>query len=116
MDFEQLKTFLLKFAAERDWEQFQSPKNLSMALSVEAAELLEHFQWLSEAQSRELNEDKRKQVSHEIADIIMYAILSAARLNIDIESAIMEKITINQLRYPATKVRGSSKKYSEYPP
>ena len=114
MDIDNLKALLAKFAEDRDWDQFHSPKNLSMALSVEAAELLEHFQWLSEAESKELASEKSKEVSEEIADIQIYLIRLADKLNIDIDDAVRTKLKINSAKYPAEKVRGSSKKYSDY--
>jgi len=105
---------LLAFAAERDWEQFQAPKNLSMALAVEAAELMEHFQWLSEAQSKQLPPETLHEVSMELADVFTYTLLLAKRLDIDILEAGLEKIQINAEKYPADLVRGSAKKYTKY--
>ena len=105
---------LLDFARERDWEQFQSPKNLTMALAGEAGELLEHFQWLTEAQSFELAPDKREEVALELADILAYLIRLAQRLDIDLISALDRKIEINERRYPADKVRGDARRASEY--
>ena len=102
------------FAAERDWNKFHSPKNLAMALSVEAAELLEHFQWLSEEQSQNLNNDVKKDVAREIADIQVYLARIAAKLQIDIYSAVTEKMQENAEKYPADKVRGKADKYTAY--
>ena len=84
---ESLTQALRRFAAERDWEQFHSPKNLAAALTVEAAELLEHFQWLTEEQSRNLPADKRAAVSHEIADVLLYLLQIADKLQIDVVAA-----------------------------
>ena len=109
-----LRDALRRFAADRDWEQFHSPKNLAMALSVEAAELLEHFQWMSEAQSRTPAPDKRAGVREEMADVLLYLILLADKLDIDLLAAASDKIAVNEAHYPAEKVRGSSKKYTEY--
>ncbi len=109
-----LNALLKKFSTERDWEQFQSPKNLSMALIVEAAELVEHFQWLTEAQSRKLSKEKHQEVGYEMADILLYLIRLAERLDIDLIAVAERKIEINEKRYPADKVRGSARKYSEY--
>jgi dCTP diphosphatase len=106
-----LKTRLREFAVVRDWEQFHSPKNLAMALIVEAAELVEHFQWLTEEQSAA---DKYAEVEQELADIQIYLIRLADRLNIDLEQAVNAKIELNERRYPAEKVRGSAKKYTEF--
>ena len=102
------------FAQARDWEQFHSPKNLAMALIVEAAELVEHFQWLTEAQSHALPADKREQVALELADIFIYLVRIADRLDIDLLDAAARKIAINELRYPADKVRGSARKADDY--
>jgi len=111
---EQLNARLLRFAQERDWEQFQSPKNLAMALAGEAGELLEHFQWLTEEQSANLSPEKQRAVSHELADILNYLVRLAQRLDIDLLAATNEKIAINERRYPAEKVRGDARRASEY--
>jgi NTP pyrophosphatase (non-canonical NTP hydrolase) len=110
----ELQDTLLAFARERDWEQFHSPKNLVMALSVEASELLEHFQWMTEAQSESLSDSKRTEVGHEMADIFIYLLRLSERLDINVLDMVEEKIKINHEKYPADKVRGSSKKYNEY--
>jgi NTP pyrophosphatase (non-canonical NTP hydrolase) len=102
------------FARERDWDQFHSPKNLSMALIAEAAELLEHFQWTTEAQSDALDAEKLQQVKHEVADVFIYLIRLSDRLNIDLLAAASEKLELNRQKYPADKVRGDARKYSEY--
>jgi NTP pyrophosphatase (non-canonical NTP hydrolase) len=94
---------LLAFARERDWEQFHSPKNLVMALAGECGELLEHFQWLTEAQSAELEEGKRREVGREMADILIYLIRLSQRLELDLVAAAYDKIAINASRYPANK-------------
>lgn len=111
---DQLNARLLAFARERDWEQFHSPKNLAMALAGEAGELLEHFQWLSEEQSAELSAEKKRQVAHELADILNYLVRLAERLDIDLLAAADEKIAINAARYPVDKVRGDARRASEY--
>ena len=111
---ERLNARLLRFAQERDWEQFQSPKNLAMALAGEAGELLEHFQWLTEEQSANLSPEKQRAVSHELADILNYLVRLAQRLDIDLLAATDEKIAINERRYPAEKVRGDARRASEY--
>jgi len=105
---------LLQFAKDRDWEQFHAPKNLAMALAVEAAELMEHFQWLSETQSEKLDVDKRREVGYELADVFIFTLRLAQRLDIDLAQLVEEKIRINEAKYPADKVRGSAKKYTEY--
>ena len=114
IDLNQIQQRLDQFAQERDWEQFQSPKNLVMALAGEAGELLAEFQWLSEDQSRQLDDEKREAVALEMADIFNYLMLLSTRLNVDIAAAVDRKIAINAERYPAEVVRGSSKKYNEY--
>jgi NTP pyrophosphatase (non-canonical NTP hydrolase) len=108
-----LKEQLRDFARERDWEQFHSPKNLAMALIVEAAELLEHFQWLTEAQSLSLETSKREPVAQELADVLLYLVRLADRLDIDLLDAAQRKIALNALKYPADLVRGSAKKAGE---
>ena len=113
-DFETLRKKIADFATKRDWDQFHSPKNLSMALSVEAAELVEIFQWLTEAQSGDLDKEKTQAVADEIADVQIYLIRLADKLGIDIVEAVETKIAKNDEKYPAEKVKGSSKKYSEY--
>ncbi len=107
---------LKQFAVARDWEQFHSPKNLAMALAGEAGELLEHFQWLSEAQSLDLPEDKRQQVALELADILIYVIRCAERLDVDLIAAAYRKIALNEARYPAARVRGDARRAEEYDP
>lgn len=113
-ELDKLKTRLRQFAEERDWDQFHSPKNLSMALIAEAAELVEHFQWLTEAQSASLPPDKLKKVEEELADIFIYLIRSADKLGINLIEAAKNKIEINEQKYPADKSKGSAKKYTEY--
>jgi NTP pyrophosphatase (non-canonical NTP hydrolase) len=109
-----LKTRLRKFAGERDWNKFHSPKNLAMALIVEAAELVEHFQWLTEEQSRSLPDEKRAEVEAELADILIYLVRIADKLNIDLYPAALRKLEQNAGKYPAEQVRGRSTKYSDY--
>ena len=101
MDLRRLEQQLRQFAVERDWERFHSPKNLSMALSIEAAELLEHFQWLTEAQSASLGPTARGKVAAEIADIQIYLAMIADKLEIDIETAVNAKLESNAVKYPA---------------
>lgn len=113
-EFNTLRDRLKAFAQERDWEQFHSPKNLAMALIVEAAELLEHFQWLTPEQSESLAEDKRREVELEMADIFIYLMRMCERLDVDLLKVVEDKIKMNAEKYPADKVRGSAKKYSDY--
>jgi len=105
---------LRTFAAERDWEKYHSPKNLSMALAVEAAELMEHFQWLTEAQSEALPEAKLAAVREEIGDVLIYLVRLCDRLGVDPLQAAMDKLRANRRKYPAERVRGKADKYSEY--
>lgn len=111
-----LQARLREFARQRDWEQFQTPKNLSMAIAVEAAELLEHFQWLTppESEPGQLSPDKLRAISFEMADILMYLLRLADRLQVDLLDAAAEKFVVNEHRYPPEKVRGSARKYTEY--
>jgi NTP pyrophosphatase (non-canonical NTP hydrolase) len=111
---QQISQRLLEFARERDWEQFHAPKNLAMALAVEAGEVMEHFQWLSEEQSEQLSADKRREVAYEVADVFIFTMRLSQRLGIDLAAVVDEKIKINEQKYPADKVRGSAKKYTEY--
>lgn len=102
-DIDSLKAALKQFAAERDWEQFHSPKNLAMALTVEAAELLEHFQWLTEAQSREVDAGKKAEIAHEMADVFIYLLQLSNQLDVDLLAAAREKMALNAKKYPADK-------------
>lgn len=111
-DFEVLRQRLREFARARDWEQFHSPKNLAMALIVEAGELLEHFQWLTEAQSAALPPDTREAVAGELADVLLYLVMLADRLGVDLGEATQRKLTANEVRYPAEQVRGTARKSS----
>ena len=108
-----LRDLLRQFAAERDWDQFHSPKNLAIALNVEAAELLEHFQWMPETESAALAGDLMARIREEIADLMLYLIRLADRLEIDLLAAPSDKIQLNAEKYPVEKARGSSKKYTE---
>ena len=111
---ERLRVRIARFAAERDWEQFHSPKNLSMALIAECAELVEHFQWLSEEESLSLSPERREAVRLELADILIFLVRCADRLGIDLIEAASDKIAINEVRYPTDKVRGSARRAEEY--
>jgi NTP pyrophosphatase (non-canonical NTP hydrolase) len=111
--FEDLSQRLSEFARERDWDQFHSPKNLAMALAAEAAELLEHFQWLTEAQSRELPPAELEKAALEMADVLLYLVRLADTLGVDLVDAAHRKIGINAEKYPADKSRGQSRKYTE---
>ncbi len=111
---EPLRKQLAAFAAARDWDQFHSPKNLSMALIAEAAELVEHFQWRTEQQSAELDTRTLDAVALELADIFIYLIRISDKLGVNLMDAAARKISINESRYPADKVRGDARRASEY--
>ncbi|MCO6412910.1 MAG: nucleotide pyrophosphohydrolase [Thiogranum sp.] len=111
---DQLRERLAEFAERRDWQQFQSPKNLSMALIAETAELIEHFQWLSEKDSWNLAPQKRAEVGSELADILIYLIRTADQLGIDLIAAANSKILLNEARYPVDKVRGKALRAEDY--
>ena len=112
MDLDDIRERLRQFAVERDWEQFHSPKNLAMALSVEASELLEIFQWMSEDQSRSLDAERRRAAQAEVADVLLYLVQLADRLDIDLLRAAEEKMRVNAERYPIEKARGRANKYN----
>jgi NTP pyrophosphatase (non-canonical NTP hydrolase) len=111
---DELNRRLVEFARARDWEQFHSPKNLAMALIAECAELVEHFQWLTEEQSYALPADKRDEVALELADILIYLVRCAQRLDVDLLAAAQRKIVLNEARYPVERVRGDARRASEY--
>lgn len=115
MDIEKIRNSLAVFAAQRNWDQFHTPKNLSMALSVEASELLEIFQWLTDEQSIQIIHDEKEMAlaREEIADIFIYLVRLADKLGIDIEQAVIEKIRINEEKYPEELSKDSAKKYSK---
>ncbi len=112
-DIEMLTRRLRDFADARDWEQFHSPKNLTMALSVEVAEIVEHFQWLTEEQSNDLPEQTLDKVETELADTLLYLVRLADKLDIDLLDAARRKIEINEQKYPVEKSRGNAKKYTD---
>jgi NTP pyrophosphatase (non-canonical NTP hydrolase) len=109
----QLRDALRQFADERDWDQYHSPKNLASALAVEAAELLERFQWLTEDQSRHLPPAELAKVREEMADVLNYLVRLADKLDVNLLEAARDKIKVNALKYPVDKSRGSARKYSE---
>jgi len=112
-ELDTLKLKLRKFARERDWDQFHSPKNFSMALIVECAELVEHFQWLTDEQSKHLPEDTLEEVRLEMADIFLYLIRLADKLDIDLIDAANHKIKLNAEKYPIDKAKGLATKYNK---
>lgn len=112
-DIQSLKVALRDFAAEREWEQFHSPKNLAAALTVEAAELLEHFQWLTEEQSKRPSPARLAAVAEELADVMLYLIQIADKLDVDLLNAAASKLEKNRAKYPVDRSKGSSRKYNE---
>lgn len=111
---QQLRTRINSFVAERDWAQFHTPKNLAMAMIVEAAELVEQFQWDTPTDSQMLTAEKREAVSHELADTFVYLLRIAEVLDIDLIAAANEKIDLNAKKYPVEKAKGSNAKYTAY--
>ena len=117
MSIQQLKKDIKKFVKERSWEEFHSPKNLSMSLSIEAAELMEHFQWTNTVEEAvKVLKDKRErsEVEDEVADIAIYLIDFCNLYNVDLEKAIIKKMKKNVKKYPAKRVKGKSEKYTFY--
>ncbi len=112
-DLDNIKQQLREFAKERDWDQFHSPKNFSMALIVECAELVEHFQWLTDDQSKHLSAETLDEVSLEMADIMIYLIRLADKLDVDLLQSVERKIKLNAVKYPIEKSKGIAKKYNQ---
>ena len=115
MNLEEIRLRLAEFAKERNWDQFHTPKNLSMALAAEAAELLEIFQWLTDEQSKAIvdNEKEMKLVRQEIADVMIYLVRLADKLGVNIESAVMDKISENATKYPVELAKNNAIKYNK---
>lgn len=113
-DLNTIRDIVRVFVAERDWDQFHTPKNLASALCVEAAELMEHFQWLQHGRHDELGDDKLVAVRHEMADVLVYLVRMADKLGVDLGAAVVEKMALNRAKYPADRVRGDMRKYDEY--
>lgn len=113
-DLHALRDIVRQFAEERDWQQFHTPKNLAMALSVEVAELVEHFQWLKTGEADELDEQRRTGIRHELADTLVYLIRLADRVDVNLYDAVLEKMQLNRQKYPVDKVKGQARKYTEY--
>lgn len=114
IDISDLVQRLKTFAVDRDWEQFHAPKNLVMALSVEASELLEHFQWMTNEESENLSAELKQEVAHEMADVFIYLMRLVERLDIDLAEAVEQKIKINAKKYPVDKAKGRADKYTVY--
>lgn len=113
-DLAEIREIMRQFVSERDWDKFHTPKNLATALSVEASELLEPFQWLSSGDKSELDEAKLTAIRHEMADVLVYLVRLADKLDVDLFQAVQEKMVLNRAKYPADQVRGDSRKYTEY--
>ena len=113
-NLDELARAVRAFAKERDWDQFHTPKNLAMGVAIEAAELMEEFHWLPPEQSGRLPPPTLDAVRHEMADVLVYLVLLADKLGVDLVAAAAEKIAINAGKYPADKVRGKATKYDKY--
>lgn len=107
---ELLRKVVADFVCEREWEKYHSPKNLSMALAIEAAELMEHFQWISPDESRRLDDQAKKAAAEELADVVCYSLAMASQLGIDLTSTVLMKMEKNCKKYPAEEFRGQYKK------
>ena len=110
---DELAARLAEFARERDWDQFHAPKNLAMALAGEVGELVEHFQWLTEEQSRALSPAVKDAVALEMADVLLYLVRLADKLDVDLAAAADRKIALNAEKYPVERFRGSARKYDQ---
>ena len=111
---ENLKGAIKRFVGDREWEQFHSPKNLAMALSVEVSEVVEHFQWLTQEQSRALPPEKLREVAQEIGDVMIYLVELSDELGVEPVEAATEKVRTNSSKYPADLVKGKAAKYAKY--
>ena len=110
---DQLRSDYEDFVRDRDWEQFHSPKNLAMALSVEASEIVEIFQWMNGAESYDLEDEKLQHLREEIGDVLLYLLLLASKYDVDPISAARQKLEHNDQKYPVDKAKGTAKKYTE---
>lgn len=113
MNIDKIKNKIKKFADERNWDKFHTPKNLAMALSVEVSELIEIFQWLNQEQSQNINNKDKQAAKEEIADIAIYLIRIADKLNIDLEKAIIQKLKMNAEKYPVNLSKDNATKYNK---
>jgi dCTP diphosphatase len=113
-NLDELAALIRAFAKERDWDQFHTPKNLAMGVAIEAAELMEEFHWLTPQESGQLPPEKLAPVRHEMADVLLYLVLLADKLGVDLIAAAAEKIVLNARKYPADTVRGKARKYDLY--
>jgi NTP pyrophosphatase (non-canonical NTP hydrolase) len=113
-DLQELRELVRAFVAERDWDQFHTPKNLAVSLCVEAAELLEPFQWLATGDQGELTSRQLTNIRHEMADVLIYLLRLADKFNVELSTAVREKLDLNALKYPVAQVKGDARKYDEY--
>lgn len=113
-DLLELRELVRAFVAERDWDQFHTPKNLAVSLCVEAAELLEPFQWLGTGNRDELTAKQLENIRHEMADVLIYLLRLADKFDVDLTKAAREKLGLNALKYPVAQVKGDARKYDEY--
>jgi NTP pyrophosphatase (non-canonical NTP hydrolase) len=113
-DLKKLIEVVLKFRDERDWKQFHTPKDLAMGISIEAGELLEHFLWKDKKGIEQVIKEKKKEIGDELSDVLHGVLLLSESLNIDLVTAFHEKMKQNAKKYPAEKVKGKSRKYTEY--
>ena len=113
-DIQELTKKVITFRDKRDWKQFHNPKDLALSITLEAAEILEHFQWKSKEEIEEYVKTQKKDISDEIADVIKYILMMCHDLDIDITAAVLSKMKEDEKKYPVEKVRGSHKKYTEY--
>jgi len=111
---QELKDRMARFVSERDWEQFHTPKNLSMSIAIEAAELMEHFQWLTVEESKSLDAEALADIGEELADIVIYSLSLSNYLGLDLSRTVLAKMDKNIRKYPKEKVRGKSHKYTYY--
>ena len=109
-----LKDCMAQFVRERDWEQFHTPKNLAMSIAIEAAELMEHFQWLTVEESKKLQPEQLVDIGEELADIIIYSLSLSNTLGLDLSQTVLAKMEKNSRKYPSEKVKGKSHKYTYY--
>jgi len=114
MTLQELKDRVATFVRERDWEQFHTPKNLSMSIAIEAAELMEHFQWLTVEQSQQLDETAQLEIGEELADIVIYSLSLANALKIELAETVLAKLAKNIRKYPKEQVQGKAHKYTYY--
>ena len=111
---DELRAYIRRFVRERDWEQFHAPKNLALSVAIEAAEVLELFQWSDDAQSRALDAGQVNSLAHEIGDVLIYLIQLADQFGLDPVQCAWRKMSVNDERYPAQRARGSARKYTAY--